>query len=144
MATKAPAKTAAKGGKKKTFKKKEKKMVPVGVVHVQASFNNTIITITDPMGNVLSWSSSGSLGFRGSRKGTPFAAQQASLTAANKAADGAPRFSPNGKLLAYRAQKRPGNRAEPKEQDEPATHWHDPLAVHALVRVRGRNRVECR
>ena len=85
MATKAPAKTAAKGGKKKTFKKKEKKMVPVGVVHVQASFNNTIITISDPMGNVLSWSSSGSLGFRGSRKGTPFAAQQASLTAANKA-----------------------------------------------------------
>ena len=85
MATKAPAKSAAKGGKKKTFKKKEKKMVPVGVVHVQASFNNTIITITDPMGNVLSWSSSGSLGFRGSRKGTPFAAQQASLTAANKA-----------------------------------------------------------
>ena len=85
MATKAPAKTAAKGGKKKTFKKKEKKMVPVGVVHVQASFNNTIITVTDPVGNVLSWSSSGSLGFRGSRKGTPFAAQQASLTAANKA-----------------------------------------------------------
>jgi small subunit ribosomal protein S11 len=85
MATKAPAKTAAKGGKKKTFKKKERKIVPVGVVHVQASFNNTIITITDPMGNVLSWSSSGSLGFRGSRKGTPFAAQQASLTAANKA-----------------------------------------------------------
>ena len=85
MATKAPAKTAAKGGKKKAFKKKEKKSVPVGIVHVQASFNNTIITVTDPVGNVLSWSSSGSLGFRGSRKGTPFAAQQASLTAANKA-----------------------------------------------------------
>ena len=85
MATKAPAKTAAKGGKKKTFKKKEKKMVPVGVVHVQASFNNTIVTITDTVGNVLAWSSSGSLGFRGSRKGTPFAAQQASITAANKA-----------------------------------------------------------
>ena|SRR6516162_5970324 len=79
------AKAPAKTGKKKTFKKKEKKSVPVGLVHVQASFNNTIITITDPMGNVLSWSSSGSLGFRGSRKGTPFAAQQASLTAANKA-----------------------------------------------------------
>jgi small subunit ribosomal protein S11 len=79
------AKQAVKGGKKKTFKKKEKKVVPVGVVHVQASFNNTIITITDPVGNVLAWSSSGSLGFRGSRKGTPFAAQQASLTAANKA-----------------------------------------------------------
>src|SRR5665213_4327238 len=81
MATKAPAK----GGKKKSFKKKEKRIVPVGVVHVQASFNNTIVTISDPMGNTISWSSSGSLGFRGSRKGTPFAAQQASLTAANKA-----------------------------------------------------------
>src|SRR5919201_1561962 len=79
---KAPAKAAP---KKKAFKKKEKKSVPMGLVHVQASFNNTIITITDPIGNVLSWSSSGSLGFRGSRKGTPFAAQQASLTAANKA-----------------------------------------------------------
>jgi small subunit ribosomal protein S11 len=87
---KAPAKAAAtkpvaKGGKKKTFKKKEKRVVPTGLVHVQASFNNTIITITDPIGNVIAGSSSGSLGFRGSRKGTPFAAQQASLTAANKA-----------------------------------------------------------
>lgn len=78
---KAPAKTT----KKKTFKKKEKKVVPTGVVHVQASFNNTIVTFTDHSGNVVAWSSSGSLGFRGSRKGTPFAAQQASLTAANKA-----------------------------------------------------------
>lgn len=66
-------------------RKKEKKNVVVGVAHVAATFNNTIITITDPIGNVLAWSSSGSLGFRGSRKGTPFAAQQASLTAANKA-----------------------------------------------------------
>jgi small subunit ribosomal protein S11 len=78
---KAPAKTT----KKKAFKKREKKNVPVGLVHVQATFNNTIITFTDQLGNVLAWSSSGSLGFRGSRKGTPFAAQQASLTAANKA-----------------------------------------------------------
>src|SRR5512147_731476 len=79
------AKAPAKAGKKKSFKKKEKKNVPAGIVHVQASFNNTIITFTDTIGNVVSWSSSGSLGFRGSRKGTPFAAQQASLTAANKA-----------------------------------------------------------
>ncbi len=79
------AKAPAKATKKKTFKKKEKKNIPSGVVYVQASFNNTIVTITDPLGNVLSWSSSGSLGFRGSRKATPFAAQQASLTAANKA-----------------------------------------------------------
>jgi small subunit ribosomal protein S11 len=79
------AKTPAKTTKKKTFKKKEKKNVPVGIVHVQASFNNTIVTFTDQVGNVLAWSSSGSLGFRGSRKGTPFAAQQASMTAATKA-----------------------------------------------------------
>lgn len=79
------AKAAAKTAKKKTFKKKEKKVVPVGVVHIQATFNNTIVSITDPAGNVVAWSSAGALGFRGSRKGTPFAAQQASLTAAGKA-----------------------------------------------------------
>ena len=80
------AKAQAKStGKKKAFKRKEKKNVPNGIVHVQASFNNTIVTFTDQVGNVLAWSSSGSLGFRGSRKGTPFAAQQASMTAANKA-----------------------------------------------------------
>ncbi len=79
------AKAAAKTSKKKQFKKKEKKNVPYGIVNVQASFNNTIVTITDTTGNTLSWSSAGSLGFRGSRKGTPFAAQQASLTAATKA-----------------------------------------------------------
>ena len=80
---KAPAKTT----KKKTFKKKEKKVVSNGLVHVQASFNNTIVTFTDLVGNVLAWSSSGSLGFRGSRKGTPFAAQQAASNAANLARD---------------------------------------------------------
>ena len=74
------AKAPAKAGKKKAFKKKEKKNVPVGLVHVQASFNNTIVTVTDTMGNVIAWSSSGSLGFRGSRKGTPFAAQQLYMT----------------------------------------------------------------
>ncbi len=79
------AKAPAKGTKKKSFKKREKKVIPSGIVHIQATFNNTIVTFTDPVGNVVAWSSSGSLGFRGSRKGTPFAAQQASLTAANKA-----------------------------------------------------------
>jgi len=83
------AKAPAKSSKKKSFRKKEKKNIPVGLVHVQATFNNTIITITDPLGNVLSWSSSGSLGFRGSRKGTPFAAQQAALTAATTAKEAA-------------------------------------------------------
>jgi small subunit ribosomal protein S11 len=79
------AKAPAKAVKKKTFKKKEKKNVPVGLVHIQATFNNTIVTVTDQTGNVVAWSSAGALGFRGSRKGTPFAAQQAALTAANKA-----------------------------------------------------------
>jgi len=79
------AKAPAKSSKKKSFKKKERKSVPTGLVHIQATFNNTIVTVTDPVGNVIAWSSAGSLGFRGSRKGTPFAAQQAALTAANKA-----------------------------------------------------------
>jgi small subunit ribosomal protein S11 len=79
------AKAPAKSSKKKSFKKKEKKNVPVGVVYIQATFNNTIVTVTDQNGGTVAWSSAGSLGFRGSRKGTPFAAQQAALTAANKA-----------------------------------------------------------
>jgi len=71
--------------KKKSAKKKEKKIVPVGVAHIQATFNNTTVTIADLEGNVVCWSSAGSLGFKGSRKGTPFAAQQAAVTAANRA-----------------------------------------------------------
>jgi len=78
---------AGKAAKNKKFKKRERKNVPYGICHIQASFNNTIVTITDGQGNTLSWKSSGSLGFRGSRKGTPFAAQQAALTAANKATE---------------------------------------------------------
>ncbi len=81
------AKAATKVGKKKVFKKKEKRVVPVGVVHVQATFNNTQVTVTDPDGRVVCWSSAGSLGFKGSRKGTPFAAQQAGLRAGNLARD---------------------------------------------------------
>ncbi len=72
-------------GTKKGTKKKEKKMVPSGIAHIQATFNNTIISITDMEGNVLSWSSAGSLGFKGSRKGTPFAAQMAAQAAGNAA-----------------------------------------------------------
>jgi small subunit ribosomal protein S11 len=77
----------SKGSKGKKFKKRERKNVPFGIAHIQASFNNTIVTITDPVGNTLSWKSSGSLGFRGSRKGTPFAAQQAASNAAGMARD---------------------------------------------------------
>ncbi len=69
----------------RTKKKKERKNIPVGVAHIKATFNNTLVTITDPMGNVVSWSSSGVQGFKGSRKGTPFAAQLAAQDAAKKA-----------------------------------------------------------
>ena len=65
--------------------KKEKKHVAHGIAHVHAYFNNTIVTITDLEGNVVSWSSAGTLGFKGSRKGTPFAAQQAATAAASAA-----------------------------------------------------------
>ncbi len=82
----APAKAATK--KKKEFKKKrEKRTVPHGVAHIQATFNNTIVTICGPDGRTVSWSSAGSIGFKGSRKGTPYAAQQASVSAAGVARD---------------------------------------------------------
>jgi len=66
-------------------KKKEKKNIERGAAHIRSSFNNTIVTITDVQGNALSWASSGGLGFRGSKKSTPFAAQQAAETAAKAA-----------------------------------------------------------
>ena len=81
------AKASAKAGKKKSFKKRDKRVVPHGVVHIQATFNNTMVSITDPDGKTLCWSSAGALGFRGSRKGTPFAAQQAASRAASAARD---------------------------------------------------------
>ena len=73
------------GKKKGSGKKKEKRIVPAGIAHIHASFNNTIISIADAEGNILSWSSSGQHGFKGSRKGTPFAAQIAAAAAANAA-----------------------------------------------------------
>jgi ribosomal protein uS11/ribosomal protein uS13 len=72
--------------KKKTFKKRgEKRIVHHGLAHIHASFNNTTVTITDPEGNVVAWSSAGGIGFKGSRKGTPFAATQAAIAAGNAA-----------------------------------------------------------
>ena len=74
------------GKRKKTFKKRgEKRIVHHGLAHIQASFNNTVVTITDADGNVIAWSSAGGIGFKGSRKGTPFAATQAAMAAGNAA-----------------------------------------------------------
>lgn len=71
--------------KEKAVKKKVKKNITHGICHIDASFNNTIVTFSDPQGNALSWASAGALGFRGSKKSTPFAAQVASQEAAKKA-----------------------------------------------------------
>lgn len=76
---------AKSGGKDR--RKKEKRVVPHGVVHVKATFNNTIVTVSDPDGGVLTWSSAGRIGFKGSRKGTPFAAQVAGKNAGVQARD---------------------------------------------------------
>lgn len=73
--------------RRQTRRKKEKKNVEVGVAHIQSTFNNTLITITDKFGNSVSWSSAGSMGFKGSRKSTPFAAQLAADVAAKEAMD---------------------------------------------------------
>ena len=70
---------------RRSGKKKVKKNIPIGAVHIQSSFNNTIITVSDPQGTVVSWSSGGVAGFKGSRKSTPFAAQLAAENAAKKA-----------------------------------------------------------
>jgi len=71
--------------KKRGARKREKKNIPTGVAYIQSTFNNTIITITDPQGNTVAWSSAGSQGFKGSRKSTPFAAQLAAQDASKKA-----------------------------------------------------------
>ncbi|VAX31273.1 SSU ribosomal protein S11p (S14e) [hydrothermal vent metagenome] len=73
--------------KRKKSSKKEKKNIPYGVAHVQTTFNNTIVTITDKGGNVVSWATAGSIGFKGSRKGTPYAAQIAAENATRRAID---------------------------------------------------------
>ncbi|MCI5583311.1 MAG: 30S ribosomal protein S11 [Anaeroplasma sp.] len=72
---------------RKVTKRRVKRNCPVGVAHIHSTFNNTIVTITDPQGNVISWSSAGALGFKGSRKSTPYAAQMVSEAAAKSAVD---------------------------------------------------------
>ena len=82
----APAKPAA-ADRATARRKKAKRSVPEGVAHIHSTFNNTIVTITDPTGNVIAWASAGNVGFKGSRKGTPFAAQLAAEAAAKRAID---------------------------------------------------------
>src|SRR5512146_3176305 len=81
--------TGAPGGRRprRAGPRREKRMVPQGQVHIQSTFNNTIVTVTDPQGNALTWTSTGSVGFKGSRKSTPYAAQLAAGQAAKQAMD---------------------------------------------------------
>ncbi|HEV8344131.1 MAG TPA: 30S ribosomal protein S11 [Candidatus Binatia bacterium] len=83
----AEGKAEEKASEKTARKKRGKKNISEGIAHIHSTFNNTIVTITDYQGNVISWSSAGTMGFKGSRKGTPFAAQQAADNAAKKAMD---------------------------------------------------------
>ena len=78
---------AAKKNVRTRIKRSERKNIAVGAAHIKSTFNNTIVSITDPQGNVISWQSAGTVGFKGSRKSTPFAAQVAAETAARKAQD---------------------------------------------------------
>jgi len=71
--------------KRPRARRRERRAVPVGKAYIQSTFNNTVVTITDPEGNVISWGSSGTAGFKGSRKGTPYAAQMAARDAVKKA-----------------------------------------------------------
>jgi small subunit ribosomal protein S11 len=91
----------AKTAKKRGRARKEKKNVPNGIIHIQSTFNNTIVTVTDPEGNVLAQSSSGRVGFKGSRKSTPFAAQMAARDAVRQAME-------NGMRVAEVRVKGPG------------------------------------
>jgi small subunit ribosomal protein S11 len=81
------AKTAGVAGDRPAKRKKSKRVVSEGIVHIHSTFNNTVVAVTDATGAVLAWASSGSVGFKGSRKGTPFAAQLAAEAAAKKAQD---------------------------------------------------------
>ncbi|MFA5470745.1 MAG: 30S ribosomal protein S11 [Acholeplasmataceae bacterium] len=87
--------------RKKTTKRKVRKNIPLGVAHIHTTFNNTIVTITDVDGNAIAWSSAGALGFKGSKKSTPFAAQMSAEAAAKSAMD-------NGMLRVEVSVKGPG------------------------------------
>ncbi len=82
-----PAGTGGKRPARRAGPRREKRVVPQGQVHIQSTFNNTIVTVTDPQGNTLLWTSTGTAGFKGSRKSTPYAAQMAASAAAKQALD---------------------------------------------------------
>ena len=116
-------------GPKKAQTRRVKKNIPTGLVHIQATFNNTIVTITDPDGNPITWSSGGVIGYKGSRKGTPYAAQLAALDAAKKAmaygmqsVDVIVRGTGAGREQAIRALQASGLQVKSIVDDTPVPH----------------------
>ncbi len=139
------AEKVKKTGKKKTGKKREKLTIPSGIAHILATFNNTIISITDLEGNLLAASSAGAVGFKGSRKGTPFAAQQAATTAAASAKEYGMRTvqvylkGPGaGRESAVRALQAAGHRGEkhPRYHPDPAQRLPSDQTSQGLKSVR--------
>ena len=119
-------------GKKVIRRRREKKNIEKGQVHIRSSFNNTMVTVTDSQGNALSWASSGGLGFRGSKKSTPFAAQSAAETAAKAAME-------HGLKTVEVFVKGPGG-----SDDDQGRHPHPPQRLpppQASSRVIGRRRI---
>jgi len=105
----ATARAPKAGARRAGTKRKERKNIPHGIAAIAATFNNTIVAISDPMGNVLAWSSAGRIGFKGSRKGTPFAAQVAAQNAAQLASEHGVR-SVDVKVKAVNTLNRKGKR----------------------------------
>ena len=108
---------AAKKQVRARIKRSERKNIAVGAAHIKSTFNNTIVSITDPQGNVISWQSAGTVGFKGSRKSTPFAAQMAAEAAAKTAMEHGLK-----KVAVY--VKGPGSGSWPRNREHPGLHPH--------------------
>ena len=126
---------AAKKNVRTRIKRSERKNIAVGAAHIKSTFNNTIVSITDPQGNVISWQSAGTVGFKGSRKSTPFAAQMAAEAAAKTAMEhGLRKVSVFVKGRA-RVAKRPSALCRPPASRSPASRIAHPFRTTVAVRA---------
>ena len=119
---------AAKKNVRTRIKRSERKNIAVGAAHIKSTFNNTIVSITDPQGNVISWQSAGTVGFKGSRKSTPFAAQMAAEAAAKTAME-------HGLRKVSVFVKGPGSGRETAIRRRPRDRQHPGLHTHSAQRL---------
>ena len=119
---------AAKKNVRTRIKRSERKNIAVGAAHIKSTFNNTIVSITDPQGNVISWQSAGTVGFKGSRKSTPFAAQMAAEAAAKTAME-------HGLRKVSVFAKRPSALCRPPASRSPASRIAHPFRTTVAVRA---------